>query len=65
MFATVTNIVAYLPFLMITGTTGEFIYSLPVVMTPRWSASRLASMTFIPLLGYYLLRPDKKPEAAD
>jgi multidrug efflux pump subunit AcrB len=63
MYATVTNIVAYLPFLMITGTTGEFIYSLPVVMTTALVCSRLASMTFIPLLGYYLLRPDKKPEA--
>ncbi len=63
MYATITNIVAYLPFLMITGTTGEFIYSLPVVMTVALVASRLASMTFIPLLGYYLLRPDKKPEA--
>ena len=63
MYATITNIVAYLPFLMITGNTGEFIYSLPVVMTVALVASRLASMTFIPLLGYYLLRPDKKPEA--
>ncbi len=62
MYATVTNIVAYLPFLMITGTTGEFIYSLPIVMTVALVCSRLASMTFIPLLGYYLLRPDKKPE---
>ncbi len=64
MYATITNIVAYLPFLMITGTTGEFIYSLPVVMTTALVCSRLASMTFIPLLGYYLLRPDKKPEAS-
>ncbi len=63
MYATITNIVAYLPFLMITGTTGEFIYSLPIVMTTALVCSRLASMTFIPLLGYYLLRPDKKPEA--
>ena len=63
LYATITNIVAYLPFLMITGTTGEFIYSLPIVMTVALVASRLASMTFIPLLGYYLLRPDKKPEA--
>ena len=63
MYATITNIVAYLPFLMITGTTGEFIYSLPVVMTTALVCSRLASMTFIPLLGYYILRPDKKPEA--
>ncbi len=63
MYATITNIVAYLPFLMITGTTGEFIYSLPIVMTTALVCSRLASMTFIPLLGYYILRPDKKPEA--
>src|SRR5215831_7228967 len=33
MYATVTNIVAYLPFLMVTGSTGNFLYSLPVVMT--------------------------------
>jgi len=62
MYATITNIVAYLPFLMVTGNTGEFLYSLPIVMTCALLASRLASMTFIPLLGYYILRPDKKPE---
>ena len=59
LYATITNIVAYLPFLMITGTTGEFIYSLPVVMTTALVCSRVASMTFVPLLGYYLLRPGK------
>ena len=63
LYATITNIVAYLPFLLVTGNTGEFLYSLPIVMTCALVASRLASMTFIPLLGYYLLRPDKKPEA--
>src|SRR5215813_6199035 len=62
MFATITNIAAYVPFLMLTGTMGEFLHSLPIVMTCALVASRLASMTFVPLLGYYLLRPDKKPE---
>src|SRR5262245_1884581 len=62
MFATITNIAAYIPFLMLTGTMGEFMHSLPIVMTCSLVASRLASMTFVPLLGYYLLRPDKKPE---
>jgi multidrug efflux pump subunit AcrB len=62
LFATITNIVAYLPFLMLSGNTGKFLYSLPVVMTCALVASRLVSMTFIPLLGYYLLRPSKKPE---
>lgn len=60
MYATVTNIVAYLPFLLITGSTGEFLYSLPIVMTCALVASRLISMSFIPFLGYYLLRPEKE-----
>ena len=59
MFATITNIAAYIPFLLLTGTMGEFLYSLPIVMTCSLVASRLASMTFVPLLGYYLLRPPK------
>jgi multidrug efflux pump subunit AcrB len=62
LFATITNIVAYLPFLLLTGSTGEFLYSLPIVMTCALIASRLVSMTFIPLLGYYLLRPSRRPE---
>lgn len=57
LYATITNIVAYLPFLMIKGSTGEFIYTLPVVIGCSLVASRLVSMTFIPLLSYYLLKP--------
>ncbi|MBM4293630.1 MAG: efflux RND transporter permease subunit [Deltaproteobacteria bacterium] len=62
LYATITNIVAYLPFLMVRGDTGRFLYSLPVVMTCSLVASRIVSMTFIPLLGRYLLRPGKTPE---
>ncbi|HMX29438.1 MAG TPA: efflux RND transporter permease subunit, partial [Blastocatellia bacterium] len=65
MYATVTNIVAYLPFLFLKGATGEFIYSLPIVMTCSLVASRLVSMTFIPLLGYYLLRPKAETPIAE
>jgi multidrug efflux pump subunit AcrB len=61
LFATITNIVAYLPFLLLPGDTGRFIYSLPVVITCSLVASRIASMTFVPLLGYYLLRPKREP----
>src|SRR5580704_14358698 len=60
LYATVTNIVAYLPFLLLTGSTGEFLYSLPIVMTCSLVASRLASMTFVPYLGYYLMKPENK-----
>ena len=61
LFATVTNIVAYLPFLLLTGDTGKFLFSLPAVISCALIASRLVSMTFIPLLGYYLLRPRPEP----
>jgi len=62
MYATVTNIAAYLPFLMLGGNTGSFLVSLPIVMACSLVASRLVSMTFLPLLGYYLLRPGKQAE---
>ena len=52
---------AYLPFLFLPGDTGTFLYSLPVVIGCSLVASRLVSMTFIPLLGYYLLRPKAEP----
>ena len=63
LFATVTNCVAFLPLLLVTGIVGEFIYSLPVVVTASLVASRLVSMTFIPLLGSYLLRGQLGMEA--
>ena len=43
-----------------TARPANFIYSLPIVMTCALVASRLVSMTFIPLLGYYLLRAQKE-----
>ena len=63
LYATVTNCVAFLPLLLVTGIVGEFIYSLPVVVTASLVASRLVSMTFIPLLGSYLLRGQLGMEA--
>src|SRR5256886_6772473 len=62
-FATVTNIVAYLPFLIMSGDVGRFIFSLPVVITCTLVASRIVSMTFVPLLGHALLREHKVPLA--
>ncbi|HYX54368.1 MAG TPA: efflux RND transporter permease subunit, partial [Candidatus Limnocylindrales bacterium] len=61
-FATITNIVAYLPFLMLTGDTGFFLYSLPVVMTCTLVASLIVSFTFVPLIAYYLIKPPKHIE---
>src|SRR5882757_5268407 len=61
-FATLTNIIAYLPFLMLTGNTGAFLRSLPIVMTASLLCALVVAMTFVPLLGFYILRPPKKKE---
>jgi multidrug efflux pump subunit AcrB len=61
-FATLTNIIAYLPFLMLTGNTGEFLRSLPIVMTAALLCALVVAMTFVPLLGYYIQRPPKIKE---
>jgi multidrug efflux pump subunit AcrB len=61
LYATITNIVAYLPLLMLTGDTGQFLYSLPIVLTCSLVAALIVSRTFIPLLSYYILRPSRKP----
>jgi multidrug efflux pump subunit AcrB len=62
-FATITNVIAYLPFLMLTGNTGQFLKSLPIVMTASLLCALVVSMTFIPFLGYYIQRPPKEKEA--
>jgi multidrug efflux pump subunit AcrB len=64
LFATITNVVAYLPLLLLTGNQGDFLHSLPIVMACALIASRIVSMTFIPLLGFYLLRPETRPQPA-
>lgn len=59
-FATITNLVAYLPFLTLPGDVGRFIYSLPLVLTAALISSLIVSYTFTPLLGYFLLRTPTK-----
>lgn len=58
-FGTVINIVAFLPLALLPGDMGAFIISLPIVITLALVSSRIVSMTFIPLLGCYLLRGQK------
>ena len=55
-YATVTNIVSYLPFLMLPGDTGKFLCSLPVVISCSLLAALLVSMTFVPLISSFLLQ---------
>jgi multidrug efflux pump len=62
-YATLTNIIAYLPFLMLSGNTGEFLKSLPIVMTTALLCALVIAMTFVPLLGYYIQRPPARKES--
>src|SRR6202051_2744618 len=61
-YATLTNIIAYLPFLMLSGNTGEFLKSLPIVMTTALLCALVVAMTFVPLLGYYIQRAPARKE---
>src|SRR2546427_405680 len=61
-YATLTNIIAYLPFLMLTGNTGEFLKSLSIVMTTALLCALVVAMTFVPLLGYYIQRSPARKE---
>lgn len=65
LYATITNAIAYLPFLLLKGDTGRYLFAMPVVITASLVASRLVSMTFIPFLGRYLLIASKKPKLSD
>jgi multidrug efflux pump subunit AcrB len=59
-YATITNVIAYLPFSMLTGNPGEFLKSLPVVMTTCLLCAYICAMTFVPFLSYYILRAPAK-----
>jgi len=58
-FGTLINIFAFLPLLLLTGDKGEFMKSLPTVVTLALGAAFLVSVTFTPLISYYVLRGQK------
>ena len=64
-YATLTNVVAFLPLLLVKGKTGDFIYALPVVVSFSLLASMIVAWTFAPLLGFYMLKGQKGFEASD
>lgn len=64
-YATLTNIVSFLPLLLVKGKTGDFIYSLPIVVSFSLLAAMLVAWTFSPLMGFYMLKGQKSLGAAD
>ena len=55
-FGTLINIVAFLPLILMPGDKGAFISALPIVVTLALASALLVSVTFTPLLSFYLLR---------
>ncbi|MEN6357631.1 MAG: efflux RND transporter permease subunit [Armatimonadota bacterium] len=64
-FATLTNIVAYLPLLILTGNVGKYLYSLPVVIACSLIAALIVSATFIPFLSSYIMKPGRIESAEE
>lgn len=58
-FGTAINIFAFLPLLLLSGDKGEFMKSLPAVVSISLLAALLVSITFTPLISYYVLRGQK------
>ncbi|MFA6583501.1 MAG: efflux RND transporter permease subunit [Elusimicrobiaceae bacterium] len=61
LFATLTNIVAYLPFLMLSGKMGQFLWTMPVVITTALIAAYIIALTLIPFQAAYILKDDRRP----
>jgi multidrug efflux pump len=60
-YATLTNVVAYLPLLGLRGSTGQYIFSLPVVLALALTSALLVSQAFVPLLANTIMRPSRHP----
>jgi len=57
--------VAFLPLLLVEGKTGDFIYSLPIVVSLSLVAAMIVAWTFAPLLGFYMLKGQKGFEGVE
>lgn len=55
--ATLTTLLAFLPLLFWPGTTGEFMYYLPLTLIAVLSASLVMALFFVPTLGAYIGKP--------
>lgn len=59
--STLTTVAAFLPLLTIPGATGEYIRSLPIVVSTTLLASYFVAMTVTPILCFWVLKPGEVP----
>ncbi len=57
--STLTTVAAFLPLLLIPGNTGEYVRSLPIVVSVTLLASYFVAMTVTPILCFWILKPGK------
>ncbi|MEM6506090.1 MAG: efflux RND transporter permease subunit [Planctomycetota bacterium] len=58
--STLTTVAAFLPMLTIPGATGEYMRSLPIVVSATLLSSYLVAMTVTPMMCSWILRPKKE-----
>ncbi|MEM1330944.1 MAG: efflux RND transporter permease subunit [Planctomycetota bacterium] len=57
--STLTTVGAFLPMVTISGETGEYVRSLPIVVSATLLSSYLVAMTVTPMMCSWILRPKK------
>ena len=63
--STLTTVAAFMPMLTIPGSSGEYMRSLPIVVSTTLLISYVVAMTVTPVICFYVLRPSKKPASSD
>jgi multidrug efflux pump subunit AcrB len=58
--STLTTVLAFLPILTIAGNAGEYVASLPIVVSLTLAASYLVAMLVTPIMCWWLLHPPKE-----
>ncbi|MGN1008195.1 MAG: efflux RND transporter permease subunit, partial [Butyricicoccus sp.] len=58
--STLTTIASFLPFLMMNGSAGKFVRSLPILVSVALVMSYITSLTVVPALGFTLLHPSAR-----
>ncbi|QTX05786.1 efflux RND transporter permease subunit [Agromyces archimandritae] len=61
--ATVTTVAVFLPLAFVEGITGELFRPFALTVTLALAASLLVSLTIVPVLAYWFLKPAKVPAA--
>ncbi len=62
--SSLTTILAFIPMLLITGQTGEYAYSLPMVVIILLLSSWFLSMYMTPCMSFWFMKVDGKAEAS-